>query len=227
MAYHVNYLQHNWLIKRICNQLVENNKRYFRGTVYDLGCGERPYEQEILSVADNYIGIDWLDSQHRLKVDIIADINKVLPIDCEVADTVTSFQVMEHLSEPQLFLNEAYRILKKSGNIILTIPFQWGVHEAPYDYYRYTPYGLKYLFTKSGFQSVNIIAYAGFFTMWILKLNYFSTRFIRGPKIIRELIKSILILFWNIGQLLAPLLDKLDRSKELESPGYIVTATKK
>jgi len=180
MGHRVNYLQNNWLIMKIGNKLIKKHKSYFRGTVCDLGCGERPYEQEILSVADNYIEIDWSDTQHKLKADIIADFNKVLPIDNEVADAVTSFQ--------------------------------WWVHEAPYDYYRYTPYGLKHLFAKSGFQSVNVIAYAGLFTVWILKLNYFSTRFIRGTKIIRGLIKSILILFWNIGQLLAQLLDKLDRS---------------
>ncbi len=226
MAHKINYLHHNWLIFKIGNKLVRRHKNYFKGNVYDLGCGERPYEQEILSVASTYTGVDWSKTLHELKADIIADLNKRLPIDNEVADTVTSFQVMEHIAEPQIFLNEAYRILKKGGQIILTVPFQWHIHEAPYDYFRYTPFGLKYLLAKSGFHKINIKVYAGFFTMLIMKINYFSVRFIRGPKILRCIIKAVLILFWNIGQLFAPLLDKLDRSKEQESPGYIIIAKK-
>ena len=79
-------------------------------------------------------------------------------------------------------LNEAFRILKPGGAIVLQVPWQWRVHEAPHDYFRYTPYGLKYLFEKAGFVDVVVEPQSGFFTMWILKMNYFSTRFIRGPR---------------------------------------------
>lgn len=164
---------------------------------------------------------------HNLKADIVSDLNKPLPIDSEVADTVTSFQVMEHLCEPQTMLNEAYRILKNGGNIVLTVPFQWWVHEAPYNYFRYTLYGLKYMFEKAGFEDIVITASAGFFSMWILKMNYFSARFIRGPKPLRWMIKALLIPIWFINQQLAPILDKLDRKPELETSGYIVVARKK
>ena len=149
----VDYLANNWLAIKTNNETVEKNFKNFKGTVYDLGCGERPYEKDILKVADKYIGVDWGDTLHNLKADIVSDLNKPLPIDSEVAETVTSFQVIEHLCEPQIMLNEAYRILKRSGNIILTVPFQWWIHEAPYDYFRYTIYGLRYMFEKSGFIS--------------------------------------------------------------------------
>ena len=176
----VNYLAHNWLAIKKNNETLEKNFKNLKGIVYDLGCGERPYEEDILKVSDKYIGVDWGGTLHKLKADIVSDLNKPLPIESEVADTVTSFQVMEHLCEPQTMLNEAYRILKRDGNIILTVPFQWWVHEAPYDYFRYTPYGLKYMFEKAGFEDIKITPNTGFFSMWILKMNYFSARFIRG-----------------------------------------------
>lgn len=226
MGHPVSYFQHNWLIMKIGNKLITQNLSYLKGVVYDLGCGERPYENEILNVADKYIGVDWSDTFHNLKADIIADLNKTLPIDSEVADSVTSFQVMEHLSEPQIFLKEAHRILKVGGYLVLTIPFQWWVHEAPYDYYRYTPYGLKYLFEKAGFINIVVKPQAGFFTTAVLKWNYFTSRFVRGPKTIRWIIKSGLLPFWFIGQKLAPLLDNLDFDWELETSGYYVTANK-
>ncbi len=225
--YKVRYLTYNWLVTLINNKILENNYHNFNGTVYDLGCGERPYEKNILKFADKYIGVDWGMTFHSLQADIVSDLNEALPIESEVADTVTSFQVIEHLCEPQTMLNEAYRILKKDGKIVLTVPFQWWVHEAPYDYFRYTLYGLKYMFEKAGFVDIEIVPNTGFFSMWILKMNYFSTRFIGGPRVLRWSIKAVLIPIWFISQMLAPYLDKLDSKPELETGGYTVVAGKR
>ncbi len=223
----ISYLQNNWLILKINNKITQQCCHdYIKGIVYDLGCGERPYEVDILQRADQYIGVDWGSTLHNLKADIVSNLNKPLPIDSEVADTITSFQVMEHLCEPQIMLNEAYRILKKDGNIILTVPFQWWVHEAPYDYLRYTPYGLRYMFEKAGFTDIKITPNTGFFAMWILKMNYFSSRFIRGPRPIRWVIEGILIPLWYLSQCAAPYLDKLDYHPDLEAAGYTVIAKK-
>lgn len=222
----VNFTTNNWLAININNKIVERNFDSIRGNVYDFGCGERPYEVDILKVADHYIGIDWGGTLHNLKADIVSDLNKPLPIESEVADTVISFQVMEHLYDPQVMLNEAYRVLKKNGNIVLTVPFQWWIHEAPYDYFRYTPYGLKYMFDKAGFKDITITTNGGFFVMWILKMNYFSARFIRGPRPLKWAIRGVLTPLWLISQVLAPFLDKLDRKPELEAAGYTVIARK-
>jgi len=222
------YLQNNWLVLKINNDITKRYcKQYIKGTVYDLGCGERPYEEDILKAADKYIGVDWSGTLHNLKADIVSDLNKPLPIDSEIAATVTSFPVMEHLYEPQTMLNEAYRILKSGGNILITVPFQWWVHEAPHDYFRYTPYGLKYMFENSGFTVIKVIPSSGFFVMWILKMNYFSSRFIRGPRPLKWILKLIMTPIWFILQCIAPILDKLDRHPELEAGGYTVTARKK
>jgi len=222
----VDYLSANWLIIDNNNKIVKRSLKYIKGVVYDFGCGVRPYEKDILEVANEYIGVDWGETLHGLKADIVSDLNKVLPIESKMADSIVSFQVMEHLCEPQVMLNEAYRILKNNGYVVLTVPFQWWIHEAPHDYYRYTPHGLKYMFEKSGFVGVKIKPNGGFFTMWFLKINYFSSRFVRGPKFMRLLIKAFLIPFWAINQILAPLLDRLDKNPVLESSGYIVIARK-
>lgn len=218
-------LQHNWLALKINNQEIANKLHLMKGVVYDLGCGIRPYESDILTVANRYIGVDWSNTLHGLQADIVANLNKPLPIEDNVADTVVSFQVLEHLSEPQTMLNEAFRILRDGGYIHLSVPFQWWVHEAPYDFFRYTNYGLEHLFTKAGFIDIEIKAISGFWTMWLLKLNYQSCRLIRGARPSRGLIKGILIPFWWINQTIAPLLDKY-WSSESETAGYFVTARK-
>jgi SAM-dependent methyltransferase len=220
------YTDHNWLVLKGNNEVVRRHMDIMCGVVYDLGCGIRPYEHDILSKADQYVGVDWSGTLHGLCSDVVADLNRTLPIENDVADTVVSFQVLEHLSEPQTMLNEACRILKPGGQMLLTVPWQWTVHEVPYDYFRYTPFGLKYLFEKAGFVDVVVKPQSGFFTMWILKMNYFSLRFVCGPKPLRWLIKLGLVPCWFVGQILAPLLDKLDLSWGAETSGYYVTARK-
>lgn len=139
---HNNRKHHNLLIYNVGDQWLEKFKSSYRGHLFDLGCGEMPFKEWLLEHAEQYTRVDWGGTLHQLKADIVADLNQPLPIESEVADTVVSFSVMEHFREPQVFLNEAHRILKHDGGIVLQVPFMWWVHEAPFDYYRYTQYGL-------------------------------------------------------------------------------------
>jgi len=223
---HSNRRAYNWLIYDIGDHFLLKYVNSYKGVLYDLGAGESPFKEFFLQYATQYIAVDWTGSYHDTKADIAADLNKPLPIDSGVADTVVSLSVMEHLCEPQVMLNEACRILKPGGAMVLQVPWQWWIHEAPYDFFRYTPYGLKYLFEKAGFVDVVVDPQSGFFTMWLLKMNYFSLRFARGPKPLRWLIKACLVPIWYIDQLLAPFLDKLDRNWAAETSGYYVTARK-
>jgi SAM-dependent methyltransferase len=225
--FHSNRKWHNWLIYDIGDKYLEKYSIYLKGHLVDLGCGEAPLKKYFLQFVDKYTGVDWSNTIHNSAADVISDLNIEIKLDDEVADSIISLSVMEHLCEPQVFLNESYRILKSGGNIILQVPWQWWIHEAPYDYYRYSPYGLKYMFKKAGFEDIEIEAQSGFFTTWIVKMNYFSTRFIRGPKPLRWLIKVILIPFWTIGQISAPYLDKLDSKWDAETQGFFVVARKK
>jgi len=100
------------------------------------------------------------------------------------------------------------------------------VHEAPNDFFRYTPHSLCYMFDKAGFYNINVEPQEGFFTAAVLKANYFSCRFIRGPKQLKYMIAGFFLPFWSLGQLVAPLLDKLDRDWKAETMDYYVTAQK-
>lgn len=224
--YHSNRHPHNWLIYDIADHFLAVAIPHYKGTLYDLGAGESPYKDFFLQHAKQYVAVDWAGSLHNTKADIAADLNKQLPIAAELADTVVSLSVMEHLCEPQNMLNEAFRILKPGGAIVLQVPWQWWIHEAPYDFFRYTPYGLKYMFDKAGFVDVVAEPQSGFFTMWLLKLNYFSLRLIRGPRPLRWALRAVFGVIWYLDQKAAPYLDKLDKNWAAEASGYFVTARK-
>jgi SAM-dependent methyltransferase len=194
-----------------------------RGTVYDLGCGDLPYREWMLQYVDRYVGVDWSNTIHELKADVVADLNEPLPIDSGAADTVVSFSVLEHLREPETMLREAFRILKPGGTIVLQVPFMWWVHEAPHDYYRFTRFGLEHLFHKAGFVEIDVQANTGFWVMWVTKLNYQSRRLIRGPGPVRALTQGVLRLVWRLGGDFARWLDRRWKCEE-ETAGYTVSA---
>lgn len=223
---HSNRRAHNWLAYQSRDHFIEKHIPLYQGDLYDLGAGESPYRKFFLGHVRRYIAVDWAGSFHKTDADVVADLNKPLPIESAVADTVISLSVMEHLCEPQMMLNEAFRILKPGGAMVLQVPWQWWIHEAPYDYFRYTPYGLEYMFEKAGFVDVAVAPQSGFFTMWLLKFNYFTLRFIRGPQLLRWAIKAVLLPIWHLNQKAAPYLDRLDKNWAAETSGYFVTARK-
>lgn len=218
----------NWLIFKFGKEFLNKYNCYYKGDLVDLGCGEQPHREFFLNYADNYIGVDWTNSLHNnTKADIISDLNKKIELKDNSIDTAVSLSVMEHLCEPQQFLDETFRILKPNGYFILQVPFQWWIHEGPYDYFRYTPYGLKYMLKKAGFEIVELSPTGGFFTSMVTKLNYFTIRMFKLPKFLWVLWLISLIPFWTLGQLSAPLLDKLfDKDYNFETSGFWVVAKK-
>lgn len=209
---------YNFLIHNINNKIARSLP--YKGKVIDLGCGSAPYKKEILNKATEYIGVDWTHSLHNQRnVDILADLNQRLPFNNNYADTVVSFQVMEHLQEPDFFLSECYRILKPGGRFFLTVPFMWYIHEAPNDYFRYTRHGLEYLLKKNNFNEILITENTGFWQMWVLKFNYHTAQFTWGA------LKFLWIPLWWLGQVISPILDQYNKSSG-ETASYTVSAKK-
>ena len=218
----IRYYHHNWLIRKINNDNVKRHRPLYKGMLYDLGCGTRPYEDFIAPCVTRYIGVDWGNTLHEQKMDLVADLNKPLPIEDQVADTVVCFQTLEHLSEPQQLLSEAYRIMKPGAQLLLTVPFMFHVHEAPYDYFRYTQYGLEYLLKKAGFEEVRVTPDTGFWATFALKINYQTYRY---HERLGKWVHYVLAPFWLFNQLIWPLLDRLDKNPR-DTISYCVTARK-
>jgi len=53
-----------------------------------------------------------------------------------------------------------------------TAPFIWPVHEAPRDFYRYSPFGLRHLLEATGFEVIEVVPLAGAWTTFSLELSY-------------------------------------------------------
>ena len=120
-----------------------------KGNILDVGCGSQPYRRYFK--CNEYIGLDIdTNSNRQAKVaDYFYDGSR-FPFNDSSFDSVLCNQVLEHVFNPQQFLSEIRRILKPGGRILLTVPFVWDEHEQPYDYARYTTFGLRQLFEEQG-----------------------------------------------------------------------------
>jgi SAM-dependent methyltransferase len=127
-----------------------NLSKELTGSLLDVGCGTKPYRS--MFCVDSYIGLD-LDSpgaRIRAIANDFYDGGK-FPYDCQTFDSVLCNQVLEHVFNPDEFLLEIHRVLRPGGKLLLTVPFVWDEHEQPYDYARYSSFGLHALLKKNGF----------------------------------------------------------------------------
>jgi len=136
---------------------------YAKGKLLDIGCGNKPYYEVVSPLIDEYIGCDIIQSSDQ-RVDILCPANKIPLPDCTF-DTVISTQTIEHVEDHQGLLDEAFRLLKPGGHLILSGPMYWPLHEEPYDFFRFTKYGLSYLLGNSGFQVIDIKSNGGKWTV--------------------------------------------------------------
>lgn len=123
-----------------------------KGRILDVGCGQKPYRG--LFQCDEYVGMDIEQSGHahaNEQIDVFYD-GKHFPFADEAFDYLVCNQVLEHVFNPHEFMTEMNRVLKKGGGLLMTVPFVWDEHEQPYDYARYTQFGLKHILRQHGFE---------------------------------------------------------------------------
>ena len=155
-----------------------------RGVVLDIGCGRKPFRGFL--AASRYIGIDQVGFHGGLPettpdADVFGD-GTALPFRDASVDSVVAFQVLEHTPEPGRVLEEACRVLRAGGAVIVTVPQSYPMHGVPYDFYRYTAYGLRHILERAGFTVESLHAngsfgaYAGLMANIYLFQHFFDFR---------------------------------------------------
>lgn len=120
-----------------------NLPKFAQGRLVDLGCGKIPLYSSYRPHVTDIICVDWGNSLHpNPHLDMEANLAEALPFLNDEFDTIILSDVLEHVDNPNLLWDEMRRILAPGGHIILNVPFLYGVHEAPHDYYRYTGFAL-------------------------------------------------------------------------------------
>ncbi len=165
-----------YFLKSYEYRAVLEAKRHAKGGILvDIGCGRQPYKKDILPYVKKYIGVDHplVSKKYKAeeKPDILADATNI-PLTTNYSNTTLMISVLEHLPNPELAVKEAYRITKKGGVFIAITIQNYRLHDEPYDFFRYTKYGLKKIIESSGFKVLKITPLGSY---PILSSQYFNT----------------------------------------------------
>jgi SAM-dependent methyltransferase len=129
-----------------------------RGRLLDVGAGNAPY-RDLLPVGVEYFGVDVEisgDFGMSRRSGVIYYDGKKLPYDDGSFDHVLCTEVIEHVPDTTAFLLDLKRVLRHGGSLILTVPWSARIHHLPYDYSRFTRFGLTELLKSAGFSGIAI-----------------------------------------------------------------------
>lgn len=190
-----------------------------KGKLLDVGCGDKPYQKWFCNV-DEYVGVDIYPGP---KVDIVIDETSQWPFDDSTFDAVWCTQVFEHVKDLDHILDEIYRVLKPQGILMITVPFLYNEHGSPYDFRRFTIYGLKQLLEK--YEMIELKKQGGIGSvLGILIVNWLNEwiSLYKITLILKNIFMPVWILWCFIVNVLGICLDKVDSSGDFYYNVFVV-----
>ena len=136
-----------------------------------------------------------------------------------IPDVICCFEVLEHIKSPEEAVNNLFKLSDSKTKILVSVPFNFPIHDEPNDYFRFTKYGIKHLFKE--FSTIQIIERDG----WIDNIFVFITRLKFSKNYILKGISVLFILIYHIIFPLTDVIQKLLKFKNITT-GYFVVAKK-
>jgi SAM-dependent methyltransferase len=200
-------------------------RKYSKGVLADIGCGDVPYYHFYRNNIVNNICVDWGNSALETSfLDYEADLNAEINfLESNSFDTVLCTDVLEHIYRPELLFSEMTRILKPNGHLILTVPFMYWIHTNPHDYHRYTHFKLKEFCANNKLKVVELNTYGGLPEI-IYDLTYKGYSYYNLP------LQKVFQFFWSgLGTFLSKrnFVKKMSNNSKATFPmGYVLVAEK-
>ena len=148
--------------RRLLDDFQETYKVTYKGIVLDIGGRDRGKFQKPKDKVEKWI---FADIEKKHSPDIILDVARMDKVANESVDVISAMELFEHVEKINKGLEECYRVLKKEGRMIMSVPFLYQVHADPFDFQRWTDIKWKKELEKIGFQIEKFIIMGGFFTV--------------------------------------------------------------
>ena len=204
------------LLEKLQNKYISE----YKGVVLDIGGRDRGMFKKPKDKVEKWIFAD-IEASH--KPDIVLDVSNMQNIETESIDIVNAIELFEHVEKINKGIKECYRVLKKEGKFIISVPFLFYIHADPFDFQRWTLTKWKLELTKLGFEIEKAEIMGRFFTVK------------NGMK--KTFIQSLPVIIRHLGYFLFPvfsLLNKLDNTNWIKNHpklgnyhgGYFIIAKK-
>jgi len=130
---------------------------FAKGRLLDLGCGKVPFYGVYRDLVTETVCVDWSNTLHsNPHVDLEIDLNGPIDLPSDGFDTLVLSEVLEHIRKPEGLIREMHRLLRSGGHVIMNVPFYYGLHEQPFDYFRYTRHALRSMAEDASFTVVHL-----------------------------------------------------------------------
>ena len=198
----------NWIANHKILRALGRARAHARGELLDMGCGAKPFAPLFAGRVSRYWGTDLSRSRYlgEARLDAFARA-EAQPFRAGSFDTVLGLSMLTYLPEPVRMLEEAHRVLKPGGVLILEFTQMVPLHDEPHDYFRFTRFGAEYLLKRAGFEPLETIAIGGLWARVGLSAIAALNRINRGPT--RVLTEIPVRLLYVVLQLGFELLDRL------------------
>ena len=191
--------------------------KYLGGSVLEIGAGGDYLKDVFKSTYNEWVSLDY--DLRTDSIDVRGD-GQQLPFKNKMFDTIISIDVLEHVSAPEKFVSEMFRVIKPGGMVILSTPFFFFLHEEPYDFFRFSKYGLIEIFKRNGFQIVDVVPTAGAISIIGLLISVLITRTFRFSKVLLK--TSLGINRFVQLKLFLPVDNRLDKNKRFAQGHFII-----
>lgn len=133
--------------RRESNRWLRVHAADITGDVLSIGAGsdtdkEDGHYRDYFKRATSYVTSELTP---EFGCDLVLDVRHMPEVADASYDCVYCSGVLEHVDDYQAGLREITRVLKPGGVLLLGLPFRQGLHREPYDFWRFTEYGLRYL----------------------------------------------------------------------------------
>tara|TARA_B000000475_G_scaffold40988_1_gene30485 strand:+ start:161 stop:934 length:774 start_codon:yes stop_codon:yes gene_type:complete len=143
-------------------------EKYINGDVLELGCGEGRGIDIILKKSKSFTAIDKISEvterlsiKHPKEKFISSSFPPLINIEDNSFDTIVTFQVIEHINNDNLFVEEIYRILRPGGKALISTPnIEMTLTRNPWHIREYTSRQLQDL-TSKFFNKITMKGIAG------------------------------------------------------------------
>jgi len=201
---------------------IKNNTDLIFGVTLDAGAGGVNRYGSLFPRITKYM---TLDVKPECKPDIVGSVDNI-PLGDNSVDSIICTQVIGDVVNPDKVIKEFYRVVRPGGTVLLSESFMNEIHGEPFDYWRFTNYGMKHLFKTNGFTILKFEQIGGFFSVQAQNtIRYLIEKFKLNQG---GFFSSIVSPFINIFGKFLIFLDKIDKSQANRkfSIGWLAIAKK-
>ena len=149
-----------WISRHNIEKFCLLKGKHLTGEFLDFGCGSTPYKS-CFPLSQSYIGLEYdrkLDDGKYYSdgTNYYYD-GALIPFADNSFDAIVSFQVLEHIKDLHTSLCELKRVSRPGAVFLFTVPLLWPEHETPFDFRRFTRWGITDIFDAAGLEVSDVV----------------------------------------------------------------------